>query len=61
MQTNTNLEAMPRTERIAVPTDPEMLRALEAHRSRLEQQTLMKITLAQAAAGLLRRGLEAAN
>ncbi|WP_175946705.1 hypothetical protein [Caballeronia sp. BCC1704] len=60
MQNNT-IEMMARMERISVATDADLLAAIDAHRRRVEQATGIRVTLSQAAAGLLRRGLEAAN
>ncbi|SAL29029.1 hypothetical protein AWB64_02473 [Caballeronia sordidicola] len=57
MQTNT-LEATSKAKHFSVVADRDLLAAIEAHKQRVEQATGMRISLSQAAAGLLRRGLE---
>ncbi|RAS21514.1 hypothetical protein [Paraburkholderia bryophila] len=60
MQANT-LEATTPKERFTVVAERDLLTAIEAHKQRIEQQTGLRITMSQAAAGLLRRGLEVAS
>ncbi|AXF14803.1 hypothetical protein CUJ87_10580 [Paraburkholderia caledonica] len=60
MQTNT-LEATLAKERFTVVAERDLLNAIEAHKRRIEQQTGLRVTLSQAAAGLMRRGLEIAQ
>ncbi|MFM0083752.1 hypothetical protein P0D72_33485 [Paraburkholderia sediminicola] len=60
MQTNT-FEATSVKERFTVVAERDLLAAIEAHKQRIEQQTGLRVTLSQAAAGLLRRGLEVAS
>lgn len=57
MQTNT-LEVTGKAERFSVVADRDLLAAIEAHKERVERATGMRVSLSQAAAGLLRRGLE---
>jgi hypothetical protein len=60
MQTNT-FEATGVKERLSLVAERELLDAIEAHKRRIEQQTGLRVTLSQAAAGLMRRGLEVAQ
>jgi hypothetical protein len=60
MQINT-LEATAVKSKFTVVAERDLLTAIEAHKQRIEQQTGLRVTLSQAAAGLLRRGLELAN
>ena len=60
MQTNT-FEATDVKERFTLVAERALLDAIQAHKARIEQQTGLRVTLSQAAAGLLRRGLEAAG
>jgi plasmid replication initiation protein len=59
MQTNT-LEATAKA-RFTLVAERDLLAAIEAHKGRIEQQTGMRVSLSQAATGLLRRGLELAS
>jgi predicted DNA-binding transcriptional regulator AlpA len=47
--------------RLTVVAERDLLAAIEAHKARIEKQTGLRVTLSQAAAGLLRRGLEMAS
>ncbi|SOE67034.1 hypothetical protein SAMN05446935_2927 [Burkholderia sp. YR290] len=59
MQINT-FEATDVKQRFTLVAEPALLDAIQAHKARIEKQTGLRVTLSQAAAGLLRRGLEAA-
>ena len=60
MQTNT-FETMAVKERFTLVAERDLLAAIAAHKQRIEKQTGLRVTLSQAAAGLLRRGLELAS
>lgn len=59
MQTNT-FEATAKA-RFTLVAERDLLAAIETHKQRIEKQTGLRVTLSQAAAGLLRRGLEQAS
>lgn len=56
MQTNT-FEATAKA-RFTVVAEGELLEHIKRHQQRVEQQTGVRLNLSQAAAGLLRRGLD---
>ena len=60
MQTNT-LEATTKIKgrTFAIVADAELMGHIEKHRKRVQDQTGVRLSLSQATAGLLRRGLEA--
>ncbi|MFX1722401.1 hypothetical protein [Paraburkholderia sp. A1RO-5L] len=62
MQANT-LEATTKIKgrTFAVVADAELMTHIEQHRSRVQEQTGVRLSLSQATAGLLRRGLEVIN
>lgn len=59
MQANT-LEA-PAKERFTVVAEGDLLEHIRRRQQRVEQQTGVRLNLSQAAAGLLRRGLQAVS
>ncbi|MDR6474437.1 hypothetical protein C8K18_12518 [Paraburkholderia sp. GV068] len=60
MQTNT-FEATATKGRFTVVAEAELMKHIEQHRQRVQQQTGVRLSLSQAATGLLRRGLEVAQ
>ncbi|WP_176054523.1 hypothetical protein [Paraburkholderia caribensis] len=59
MQTNTS-EATDAKQRFTLVAERALLDAIEAYKQRIEEQKGLRVTLSQAAAGLLRLGLEVA-
>lgn len=59
MQPNTFEATTVKRRQIGVTFDDELLASIEQHRKRVQEQTGVRLSLSQATAGLLRRGLEA--
>ncbi|OTP69497.1 hypothetical protein PAMC26577_31130 [Caballeronia sordidicola] len=62
MQTNPlQKKVATRKERFCIVAEPSLMRAIEAHKQRVETETGLRTSLSQVATSLMRRGLETVN